>query len=201
MFKEISNITRDSSCISAIYDTSVDTDSPILKLVEVKPDIFVDPNWREECLLITKMSEACKTAGNVEDVSKGRIIPEGSFTLEHYGTLIDRIYRIAAARLIRQTKKSGADYVIISADLFPVFAVNPDFRTVNTDWTTITCLYIAGYYKGIPVLISTVLGIGEMIWGVNEDNNYSIVTFVNDERQVCNKIVDSNLMTLIKLTD
>lgn len=197
--KLISNITRDDKCLRVVH-TSDDTNMMIIpKVVEVEPDEFFDDPWNFEVSLITKMVEACKAAGHVEDVPQGRTIPEGRSKFEHYSELVDVIHLLADARIFKNTKKFRAEYLIMSSDLLPVFIFSPDFKQVPL--CKINGMYVAGYYKNIPVLISPMLNRGEMLWGVNEEQSSSVLTFINYEDKICSKVVNSNTLLLMKLHD
>lgn len=197
--KLISNVTYDDKCLRIVH-VSDDTNMTVTaETVEVEPDEFFEDPWSVEVSLITKMVEACKAAGHVEDVPQSRTIPEGRSMFEHYSELVDVIHLLADACIFKNTKKFRAEFLIMSSDLLPVFVFNPNFKQVPL--AKINGMYVAGYYKNIPLLISPMLNRGEMLWGVNEDKSSSVLTFVNDDDKICSKIVNPNTMLLMKLHD
>lgn len=197
--KLISNVTRDEKSYSIRHE--VDETSMMLtaKIIEVEPDEFFDDPFDLEVSLITRMKEACKASGNVEDVPQGRTIPEGRSKSEHYSALTDIMYHLTDARIYKNTKKFRAEYLIMSSDLLPVFVFSPDFKPELL--SKIHGMYVTGSYKNIPVLVSPVLDKGEMIWGVNEDKSSSVLTFLNNKDQICSKVVNPNSLLLMKLKD
>ena len=195
----ISNITRESRCMSIVH--SVDETNMMItpKIIEVEPDEFFDDPFDIEVSLITRMKEACEALGNVEDVPQGRTIPEGRSKSKHYSALIDVAHHLADVCIYKNTKRFRAEYLIIASDLLPVFVFTQDFKPEPL--SKIHGMYIAGSYKDIPVLVSPVLNKGEMLWGVNEDKASSVLTFIDKEDHVCSKVVDPTSLLLMKLKD
>lgn len=169
------------------------------KIIKVEPDKFFDNPFDFEVSLITRMKEACKLQGNVEEVFQGRTVPEGCSKCEHYSKLTRVAYNLADVCIYRNTNRFRAGYLIMSADLLPVFIFTQDFKPEPLP--KMHGMYVAGSYNDIPVLISPVLDKGEMLWGVNEDHASSVLTFINDEDHICSKIVDSTSLLLMKLKD
>lgn len=197
--KSISNVTRDKKSYSLRHEVDETGTMLTAKIVEVEPDEFFDDPFDFEVSLITRMKEACEASGNVEDVPQGRTIPEGRSKFEHYSALTDIMHRLADARIFKNTKKFRAEYLIMSSDLIPVFCFSPDFKPALI--VKMHGMYVAGSYKNIPVLVSPLLDTGEMLWGVNEDKSSSVLTFLNDEDQMCSKIVNPKTLLLMKLHD
>jgi hypothetical protein len=197
--KLISNVTRDEKSYTIRHE--VDETSMMLtaKIVEVEPDEFFDDPFDLELSLITRMKEACEASGNVEDVPQSRTIPEGRSKFEHYSALTNSMYHLADVRILNNTKKFRAEYLIMSSDLLPVFVFSPDFKQEPV--IKLNGMYVAGSYKNIPVLVSPVLNKGEMIWGVNEDKSSSVLTFLNNNDQVCSKVVNPKTLFMMKLHD
>lgn len=195
----ISNVTRDDRCMSLVDSVDETTMTVTPKIIEVEPDEFFDDPFDLEVSLITRMKEACEASGNVEDIPQGRTIPEGRSKFAHYSALIDVAYHLADVHIYKNTKRFRADYLIMSSDLLPVFVFAQDFKPEPL--SKIHGMYVAGSYKDIPVLVSPILDKGEMIWGVNKKQSSSVLTFLNDEDQVCSKVVNPNSLLLIKLKD
>lgn len=195
----ISNVTRDSRCMSIVHSIDETNITLTAKTIEVESDEFFDDPFDFELSLVTRMKEACEASGNIEDVPQGRTIPEGRSKFEHYSALTDIMYRLADAHIFKNTKKFRAKYLIMSSDLLPVFVFSPEFKRVPL--SKMHGIYVAGLYKNIPVLVSPRLAKGEMIWGVNEKLSSSVLTFINDEDQVCSKVVNPTSLLLMKLKD
>lgn len=195
----ISNVTRDDKGITIV--DSVDETTMMInpKIVDVEPDEFFDDPFDLEVSLITRMKEACEASGNVEDVPQGRTIPEGRSKSAHYSALLDVAHHLADVRIYKNTKRFRADYLITSSDLLPVFVFTQDFKPEPL--SKIHGMYVAGSYKDIPVLVSPILDKGEMIWGVNKKQSSSVLTFINDEDQMCSKVVNPTSLLLMKLKD
>ena len=197
--KLISNVTRDKKSYTIRHEVDEISTMLTAKIIEVEPDEFFDDPSDFELSLITRMTEACEASGNVEDVPQGRTIPEGRSKFEHYSALTDIMYCLADASIFNNTKKFRAEYLIMSSDLLPVFSFSLELERVPLN--KMHGMYVAGSYRNIPVLVSTQLDTGEMLWGVNEDKSSSVLTFINDEDHICSKIVNPTSLLLMKLKD
>jgi hypothetical protein len=195
----ISNVTRDEKSYTIRHEVDETGTMLTAKIVEVEPDEFFDDPFDLEVSLITRMREACEASGNVEDVPQGRTIPEGRSKFEHYSALTDIMHCLADTHIYNNTKKFRAEYLIMSSDLLPVFIFSPEFK--KAPLSKMQGMYVAGSYKNLPVLISPVLNKGEMIWGVNEDKSSSVLTFLNNNDQVCSKVVNPKTLFMMKLHD
>ena len=165
----------------------------------VSEDTYVDDDFEAEYKLQTELVDLCKKNNNTEEVNINRSIPENISKVDHYTNIIESLYTVAQMKIYKNTKRFVPNYVICSAHFVPLFAFCRGFRVLPVSKVHGTYLY--GIFRDIPVLISPILDKGVMLWGVNDETSPGIVTFVNDENKICNKIVDDTCFTLIKLEE
>ena len=199
MINEISQITEDSKCMCVVMESLSDPMSITPKMITVEPDEFVDRGFDEEESLTTRIVEACKAAGNVEVLSQHRTLPEGWSKFQYYNSVVDESEALANAVIYKNTKRFRPNFIMMSSDLLPVFVFTRHFE--QNPCIRLNGIYIAGKYRNLPVLVSPTLDRGQMIWGVNETLSSGVVTFVNNEGKVCNKIVSPDHLVLIKFED
>jgi hypothetical protein len=187
----------------SIIQTKPDRKSGMItaKMTTVEPDEdeFVENSMSARLALEQDIVDTCKSQGQVEVLPLTRTVPDGVDKLEHCNNIIEEATLLAEAAIYKNTLRCMPTYVLISADLLPLFACTRDF--IKTNVTEIAGTYNAGMCKGIKVLVSPVLERGQMIYGVCETNASGIYTFVNDEGKVCNKILNPDYFVMIKLED
>lgn len=200
MIKEIASITR-----KCRYDyVAMQQSSNLLttKIAYVEPDNFVDDDFKAETLLLTSLQELCKETGNVETLAIRRTaIPEGVSKVEHYNNILEEAEQMSMMSIYKNTMRFRPNYVICSSDWFPILALSKHFK-MSKDVAVAHGTYCCGIYKdNIPVFIAPSLSDREMIWGVNDENSPGIVTFINEEDKICNKIANDSHFVLLKLED
>lgn len=200
MIKEITHPTRKGRYnYVAVYKQS---NLLTTKIAYVEPDTFVDDDFKAETLLLTSLQELCKENGNVETLAIRRTaIPEGVSKVEHYNNILEEAEQMSMISIYKNTLRFRPNYVICSSDWYPILAFSEHFK-MNKDAGVAHGTYCCGTYKDIlPVLISPSLNDGEMLWGVNDEYIPGIVTFINKEGKICNKITNTSHFVLIKLED
>jgi hypothetical protein len=99
---------------------------------------------------------------------------------DHYNNIVNEAYLKAAS--------IGAKYFIVAANWLPIFNFAADFEMTRT--MPIQGSYVAGTYKGLPIIVSPCLGSFEMIYGADAPMpEYDTAT------------IDMNKFMFIKLED
>jgi len=102
---------------------------------------------------INEVKELCK----LNIVKLSRRLPVGVSRVEHYNNIIDEVYYRAMS--------TNANYFIIASNWLPIFSFTADFEMTET--MPIQGSYVAGTYKGLPIIVSPCLGSFEMICGAD----------------------------------
>lgn len=200
MINEIVHLTRKHRYNYVAVQKS--SDLLTTKIAYVEPDTFVDDDFKAETLLLTSLQELCKEKGNVETLAIRRTaIPEGVSKIEHYNNILEEAEQVSMMSIYKNTMRFRPNYVICSSGWYPILALSEHFK-MNKDVGVIHGTYCCGIYKDIlPVFISPSLNDREMLWGVNDENIPGIVTFINEEDKICNKIANTSHFVLLKLED
>ena len=198
MIKEITKIIKDSKNYTGVMMKEVDNNLQTVFSV-ISADTYVDDDFNAEYKLQNKLINLCKKNNNVEEVNINKSIPENMSKVEHYTDIIELLHTVAQMKIYKNTKRSVPNYVICSADFVPLFTFCRDFQVLPI--SKVHGTYLNGMFRNIPVLISPILDRGEMLWGVNDETSPGIVTFVNDKNKICNKIINDNCFTLVKLEE
>lgn len=199
MIKEITKITRDNKCVYATMENNGVILTP--KLTSIEPDIFVEDDFSAEYTLIKDIIKACEETGNVEiSEFKKKSIPEELEKFEYYDVIVKMTHEVAKMIIYKNTRRFFPNYIICDSSWLPTIAFNSDFK-LNKDKGPITGTYLTGTYQDMPVFVSPVLSYGEILFGVNNDSTPGIITFINEENKVCNKIASPGHFALIKLED
>jgi hypothetical protein len=198
MIKEITKVTTDSKYTCVVHQ-SVDESALTVTMTSIEPDIFVEDDVSADIALHEALVKACENSNQVQMIALRRSLPAAVSKVEHYNNIIDESELLAQAFIFKRTKRLMPNYVIITADIFPLFSFHRDFK-VNSA-AQINGPYCCGTYKDMPVIVSPFLNRGEMLWGVNDETTPGVVTFVNTENKVCNKIVNYSNFVMCKLED
>lgn len=171
------------------------------KMTTVEPDEdeFIENSMSARLTLEQDIVDTCKSQGQVEVLPLTRTVPDGVNKLKHYNNIIEEATLLAEAAIYKNTLRCMPTYVLISADLLPLFACTRDF--IKTNVTEIAGTYNAGMCKGIKVLVSPVLERGQMVFGVNDSVSSGAVTIMNEEGKICNKIINPSSFVTVILED
>ena len=172
------------------------------KIGYTEPDIFVDDDYRAEEALFTNLKDLCKEKGNLETLTIRRtVIPEEISKVEHYNNILKEAEQVAMMSIYKNTMRFRPNYVICSSDWYPIFRLSNQFK-INKEAGVVHGTYLCGTYKDIlPVFISPSFTNREMLWGVNDQYIPGIVTFINYEDKICNKVANDSHFVLVKLED
>lgn len=86
-----------------------------------------------------------------------RKLPAGVSKFNHYNNIINEAHLKAAS--------IGAKYFIVAANWLPIISFATDFEMTRN--ISIQGSYVAGTYKGLPIIVSPCLGSFEMICGAD----------------------------------
>ena len=100
-----------------------------------------------------------KEIGNSDIITLTRKLTAGVSKFDHYNNLINEVYVKASS--------IGAEYFIVAANCLPIFCFATGFEMTTN--IPIQGSYVAGTYKGFPIIVSPCLDSFEMICGAGAD--------------------------------
>ena len=98
-----------------------------------------------------------KEIGNSDIITLTRKLTAGVSKFDHYNNLINEVYVKATS--------IGVKYFIVAANWLPIFCFATDFEMTRD--IPIQGSYVAGKYKGLPIIVSPCLDSFEMICGAD----------------------------------
>ena len=201
MIKEIAVVTSDDSyrCVRTLPEDVADKYQLTVAMTTIKPDTFVDDDYKADLEIVDRLLNACKENGSVETIVLKRTVPPDTSKVEHYTNIMEEAEDLANARVYMNTKRFMPNFIIASSDISPILAFNPDNYKRNPDRPNEGTV-VWGWYKDIPVLVSYSLKHNEMIWGVRDEVTPGIVAFTKDNK-VCYRIANPSSFVYIKLED
>lgn len=135
----------------AVDYTLGESDKPRVDLIEQWK--VAEDRYTKELAWVDKVKELCK----LNIVKLSRRLPVGVSRVEHYNNIIDEVYYRAMS--------TNANYFIIASNWLPIFSFTADFEMTET--MPIQGSYVAGTYKGLPIIVSPCIGSFEMICGTD----------------------------------
>jgi hypothetical protein len=201
MIKEIAVVTNEDSyrCVRTLPEDVADKYQLTVATTTIKPDTFVDDDYKADWEIVSRLLNTCKENGSEETLHIKRTIPPNTSKIEHYTNIMEEAHEVAQMKIYMNTKRFMPNFIIASSDISPILAFNPDDYRRNPDMPHEGTV-VWGWYKDIPVLVSYSLKHNEMIWGVNNEVTPGIVAFTKDDK-VCYKIANPSSFVYIKLED
>lgn len=208
MIEGISKITRNSDYTWVDYVVD-DAKAMVVmpKLNNIKADNYVEDNFEEEYRLTHLIKNICIENGNCVTSKWNKTnIPKELTKFEYYDVVVKMLYELAFSTIYKNTKRCMPNYILCSLAYLPIFAFVEGF-TLNNNVGEIKGTHLVGEYNivgskdSIKVFVSPVLDEEESIWGVNDETSTGIITFLDENDKICNKILDANKFVLIRLED
>ena len=135
-----------------------------------------EEQFEKELVWYNKVKEL--SSSNVFTITRKPSVGVSKF--DHYNNIVNEAYL--------KTTSIRAKYFIVAANWLPIFSFAADFEMART--MPIQGSYVAGTYKGLPIIVSPCLGSFEMICGAESDMpTYDIEN------------IDTNKFILLKLED
>lgn len=131
--------------------TLSESGEPIVNLIEQWK--VAEDRYTKELAWVDKIKELYKQKA----LKTKRTLPVGVSKVEHYNDIIVEAYYNAMS--------INATYFIVAANWLPIFSFAADFEMTRT--IPIQGSYVAGTYKGLPIIVSPCLGSFEMICGAD----------------------------------
>ena len=198
MIYDITQTTKDK-----IYTyVRMSTDGAMIgaTMTSVEPDVFVEDDYFAERSLHTELLKTCEESGNVEVLPMRKLSKlEDVSKFDYYNYIVSEAELIANMNVYKNTMKFKPNFIICSSAWLPIFSFTEQFK-LNPPQIA-NGPYIAGHYKELPVIVNPIFDKGDMLWGVNDKMTPGVVTFINEENKICNKIVNSSNFVLVKLED
>ena len=201
MIKEIAVVTDQESyrCVRILPEDIANKYRMTVAMTTIKPDTFVDDDYKADWDIVSRLLDLCKESGSVETLVLKRTIPPDTSKVEHYTNIMEEAEDLAKVRVYMNTKRFMPNFIIASSDISPILDFNPDNYKRNPDIPHEGTV-VWGWYKDIPVLVSYMLKHNEMIWGVNDEVTPGVVAFTKDDK-VCYKIANPYNFVYLKLED
>ena len=198
MIKEITQTTRDK-----MYTyVRMSSDDTIIgaTMTHVESDIFVEDDYFAETSLHIDLVNTCEESGNIEVLPMKKLSkPEEVSKFDYYNDIVSDAEMIAELVVYKNTMKFKPNFIMCSSAWLPILRFSEHFKMSPPQ--PVVGPYIAGTYKQLPVIVTPVFDKGEMMWGVNDKMTPGVVTFINEEEKICNKIANPSNFVLIKLED